>query len=112
MPKHKETAGGTTLDNSRIARICRRPGHQMISALVLICLISVIPDLQDCTPENARMTLRLTTEFASPVTCFLQGQALLAATSIGQDLTSDDRIKIVCKRSETVSASVRRLIVK
>jgi hypothetical protein len=84
----------------------------MISALVLICSISVSPDLQDCTLENARTILRLTTEFPSSVTCFLQGQALLAATSIGQELTSDDRIKIVCKRSEKVSASVRRLIVK
>jgi hypothetical protein len=42
----------------------------------------------------------------------MQGQALLAATSVGQELADDDRIKIVCKRSETIDASVRRLHVK
>jgi hypothetical protein len=31
----------------------------------------------------------------------MQGQALLAATSFGLELNSDDRIKIICMRSET-----------
>jgi hypothetical protein len=33
--------------------------------------------------------------------CSMQGQALLAATSFGLELNSDDRIKIICMRSET-----------
>ena len=31
---------------------------------------------------------------------------------LGKRVADDDRIKIVCKRSETIDASVRRLIVK
>ena len=36
----------------------------------------------------------------------MQGQALLAATSFGLELNSDDRIKIICMRSETVNAAL------
>jgi hypothetical protein len=84
----------------------------MLSALVLICSLSVTPDLQDCSPDNARDILRLSATFENAAACFMQGQALLAATSVGQELADDDRIKIVCKRSETIDASVRRLHVK
>jgi hypothetical protein len=56
--------------------------------------------------------LRLSVAFENAAACFIQGQALLAATSLGQELADDDRIKIVCKRSETIDASMRRLIVK
>ena len=84
----------------------------MLSALVLVCSLSVIPDIQNCTPETARSVLRLIGEFETPVACFLQGQALLAATSFGQELSDDDRIKIVCVRSETVNASLPRPLLK
>jgi hypothetical protein len=84
----------------------------MLSALVLICSLSVTPDLQDCSPDNARDMLRLSAAFENAAACFFQGQALLAATSLGQELADDDRIKIVCKRSERLDAFVRRLIVK
>ena len=84
----------------------------MLSALVLVCSLSVIPDIQNCTPDTARSVLRLTAEFETPVACFMRGQALLAATSFGQELSSDDRVKIVCVRSETVNASLPRPLAK
>jgi hypothetical protein len=42
-----------------------------------------------------------------PRSCAYHGQAYLAESSIGQELGSDDRIKIVCARSNTIGASVK-----
>ena len=39
----------------------------------------------------------------------MHGQAYLAQTSIGQELDINDRVKVVCVRSETVDASIPRL---
>jgi hypothetical protein len=84
----------------------------MLSALVLICSVAVTPDLRDCTRENAAAVMRVPAEFRNPVTCFMHGQAYLAETSIGQELTDHDRVKVVCARTETVDASIRLLKVK
>jgi hypothetical protein len=77
----------------------------VLTALVLICTIAVAPDLADCTRTNARVVMRVPAEFANPVTCFMQGQAYVAETSFGQDLASDDRVKILCMRSGPVAAT-------
>jgi len=77
----------------------------MLTALVLICSVGITPDLRDCTSDNARAVMRVPAEFASPTTCFMHGQAYLAETSIGQKLDDGDRVKIVCKRSETIAAA-------
>jgi len=53
--------------------------------------------------------MRVPAEFASPITCLMHGQAYLAGTSIGEELSADDRVKVVCARSESVDASIRRL---
>jgi hypothetical protein len=42
----------------------------------------------------------------------MHGQAYLAQTSIGQELGINDRVKVVCVRSETVDASIPRLRAK
>jgi hypothetical protein len=55
--------------------------------------------------------MRVPTEFANPMTCFLHGQAYLAETSLAQDLRENDRIKIVCARSQSV-ASVRSAVTR
>ena len=39
------------------------------------------------------------TECATPATCFMDAQAYLAQTSFGSELGPDDRVKIVCSRS-------------
>jgi hypothetical protein len=84
----------------------------MLTALVLICSLAVTPDLRDCTRANATVAMRVPDDFANPATCFMHGQAYLAQTSIGQELAENERVKVVCARSETIDASVRRLTVK
>ena len=79
----------------------------MLTALVLICSVSVTPDIRDCTNENAVDVMRLPVETSNPATCFLHGQAYLAQSSIAEDLRASDRIKIVCARSTTATAKIR-----
>ena len=81
----------------------------MLTALVLICSVATTPDLRDCSRTNATAVMRVPAEFANPATCFMHGQAYLGETSIGQELGADDRVKIVCTRSETIDAKVRTL---
>jgi len=59
-----------------------------------------------CTRENATSVMRVPTEFRHPATCLMQGQTFLAQTSIGQELSETDRVKIVCVRKETIDASI------
>jgi hypothetical protein len=84
----------------------------MLTALVLICSAMITPDLRDCTRDNAMTVMRVPAEFANPATCFMHGQAYLAQTSIGQELTDSDRVKVVCVRKETIDASVPLLMVR
>lgn len=79
----------------------------MLTALVLICLAGA-PDLQDCARHNATAVIRVPAEFGSPATCFLHGQAYLAGTSIGRELMPDERVKVICVRSEVSAASAQR----
>jgi hypothetical protein len=81
----------------------------MLTALVLICSVAITPDLRDCSRNNATAVMRVPAEFGNPATCFMHGQAYLAETSIGQELQADDRVKIICARSETIDAKVRKL---
>jgi hypothetical protein len=81
----------------------------MLTALVLICSVAIAPDLRDCSRSNATAVMRVPAEFGNPATCFMHSQAYLAETSIGQELQADDRVKIICARSETIDAKVRKL---
>jgi hypothetical protein len=81
----------------------------MLAALVLICSVAIMPDLRDCTRANATAVMRVPADFGNPATCFMHGQAYLAQTSIGQELGDNERVRVVCARSDTVDASVRRL---
>jgi hypothetical protein len=72
----------------------------MLTALVLICSLASVPDLSACTRDNALEVLRVPATFASPVTCLMHGQAYLADTSIGRDLTQEEAVKIICVRSK------------
>jgi hypothetical protein len=84
----------------------------MLTALILICSLASTPDLRDCSRANAVDVLMTPVAFANPATCFMHGQAYLAETSIGQELGDGDRVKIVCARSETIDAAVRKLTVR
>jgi hypothetical protein len=78
----------------------------MLTALILICSVTLTPDLQNCSRKNARTVMRAPAQFENPATCFLHAQAYLAGTSIGQQLSSNDRVKVVCGRSTATDASV------
>ena len=79
----------------------------MLTALVLICSVAVTPDLRDCNRDNALDVMRTPVEHANPATCFMHGQAFLAATSIARDLGESDRIKIVCARATSTRAGIK-----
>ena len=81
----------------------------MLTALVLICSVAATPEIRDCARHNATAVMRVPAEFANPVTCFMHGQAYLARTSLGEELGADDRVRVVCARSETLDASIRTL---
>ena len=80
----------------------------MLTALVLICSMATMPDLQACSDENAQSVIRVPTDDGSPVACLLHGQAYLAQTEIGQDLAADERVKVVCTPSRRAGDLVSR----
>ena len=81
----------------------------MLTALVLICSVAITPDVRDCTRDNATAVMRVPADFGNPATCFMQGQAYLAQTSIGQELDENHRVKLVCVQGKAVDASTRSL---
>jgi hypothetical protein len=80
----------------------------VLTALILICSAAVTPDVGECTRKNATAEMRVPAEFGNPITCLMHAQAYLAETSIGQDLSSNDRVKIICVRTETATASMQK----
>jgi hypothetical protein len=81
----------------------------MLTALVLICSTAATPDIRDCTRDNAAAVMRVPVRFRSPATCFMYGRAYLDESAIGRGLGSDDRIKVICARTETVGESIPAL---
>ncbi len=77
----------------------------MLTALILICSLSVTPDISSCNPTNAVVTMRVPDQFGSPATCFMHGQAYLAETSIGRDLADDERVRVICAHGTTTAAA-------
>jgi hypothetical protein len=81
----------------------------MLTALILICSLGTTPDLRGCTRDNAIDAMPVPESFVSPVTCLMHSQAYLAETSLGRDLTENERVKVVCVRTSaalpTVAAS-------
>lgn len=75
----------------------------MLTALVLVCSLTVTPDLRACDQSSAVDVLRVPEDFASPVTCFMHGQAYVAQTEIGRQLAADERIKVTCTPSGKVA---------
>jgi len=71
----------------------------MLTALILICSLATTPDLRSCSRDNAVDAVQVPEAFASPATCFMRSQAYLADTSLGRDLTENERVKVVCVRT-------------
>jgi hypothetical protein len=73
----------------------------MLTALILVCSLTTVADLRDCTRDNAVDVVYVPATFASPVTCLMHGQAYAAGSSIGRDLARDEAVKVVCARTAT-----------
>ena len=71
----------------------------MLTAVILICSLATTPDLRSCSRDNAVDALLVPEAFASPAMCFMRGQAYLADTSLGRDLTENERVKVLCVRT-------------
>jgi hypothetical protein len=76
----------------------------MLSAFVLVCSLAATPDLATCNRDNALDVMRVPELFASPVTCAMDGQAYLAQTAIGRNLSNKEAVKVICVPSATVGA--------
>ena len=77
----------------------------MLTALVLICSVSVTPDIATCTRDNAVDVLRVPTQFSNPAMCFMHGQAFLADTEMGRDIRNNERVKVICAPGRSADAT-------
>jgi hypothetical protein len=75
----------------------------MLTALILICLLSSVSNGEACTEQNAVQVLRSPEAFASPVTCLMHGQAYLANSALGRDLNQGETVKVICKPNRVVA---------
>ena len=70
----------------------------MLSALILVCSLTTVPNMDSCTEKTAIAVISDPDTFASPITCFVHGQAYLAETSISDALEPDDIVRVICSR--------------
>jgi hypothetical protein len=73
----------------------------MMSALVLVCQLSVTPHLADCDLDNAVDQLAVPGEFHSPFHCLRDAEAFFAAAYPLETIAADQGIKVVCRRPST-----------
>jgi hypothetical protein len=78
----------------------------MLTAIVLICSLNVTPELRECTRDNATNVVQVPEEFGNPATCMLHGEAFIAGTTVGQNLASDERVKVMCVRHQALNRRV------
>jgi hypothetical protein len=76
----------------------------MLTALILICSLATTPDIRDCSRTNAVDVMFTPVESANPATCFMHGQAYLASTDIGRNLTNKEEVKVICARKQTAES--------
>jgi hypothetical protein len=79
----------------------------MLTALILICSLHTTPDIRSCTRDNALDAMQVPESFANPATCFMHGQAYLAGSALGRDLTENERVKVVCVREASAVVPTR-----
>jgi hypothetical protein len=72
----------------------------MLTAIVLICSLSVTPELRECTRDNATNVVQVPEEFMLPSQCMMRGEAFVAETTVGQNLADNERVKVMCVRHE------------
>ena len=67
----------------------------MLTALILVCSLATVPNLGDCTRDNALDVVYVPATFANPATCFMHGQAYLADSEMGRNLARNEAVKVV-----------------
>lgn len=77
----------------------------MLTAMILICSLTNTPNLADCSRNNAVDVVWVPETFTNPVTCYMHGQAYIAGTAIGRNLTSDERVRVMCLRKQAAALS-------
>jgi hypothetical protein len=78
----------------------------MLTALVLVCSLTTTPDLRECNRDKAVHVFKVPEEFALPSMCAMRGQAYVAETTIGQELTKSESVKVMCIRHIPVGRQV------
>jgi hypothetical protein len=76
----------------------------MLTALVLVCSLTATPDLRACNESNAVDVMRVPEQFSMPSTCFMHGQAYVAQTEFGRQLSEGESVKVVCTPTTKLSA--------
>lgn len=84
----------------------------MLTALILICSLANTPDIRDCSRTNAIDVMYMPVSSANPATCFMHGQAYLASTDIGRNLTANEQVKVVCVRKELADSAATAIAAK
>ena len=81
----------------------------MLTAIILVWSLALAPDLRECSRDTAASVMQVPEEFALPSQCMMCGQAFLAETSIGRELTDQERVKVLCTPTHKLTAG-RRVI--
>ena len=77
----------------------------MLTALILVCSLASTPDLAACNEQNAVAVVRDPETFANPATCLMHGQAYVAETALGRDVSGDEAIKVMCVRGRKAAVA-------
>ena len=80
----------------------------MMTALILVCSITTVSNMGDCTRDNALDIMYVPTTFGSPVSCLMHAQANLADSSIGRDLQQNEGVKVMCVRGNRIDRAESR----
>ena len=72
------------------------------------CSAAVEADDLECMRSNANTVMCVPAEFGNPATCFTHTQAYLPGSWIGRDLVNNERVRIICVRSEMLTATAKR----
>jgi hypothetical protein len=80
----------------------------MMTALILVCSITTVSNMGDCTRDDALDIVYVPTTFASPVSCLMHAQAYLANSSIGRDLQQNEGVKVMCVRGNRIDKAESR----
>jgi hypothetical protein len=102
LSEQQKSARADSAQNSKEGRALQPVSLEllMLTAMILICSVANTPNIADCSRANALDVLWLPELFSNPVTCFMHGQAYVAGSAVGRDLTENERVKVVCLRKQ------------